>query len=44
MTENKNRLILITNDDGIQAKGLARLAEVARKYGKVVVVLEFRKV
>ncbi|MCR5545281.1 MAG: 5'/3'-nucleotidase SurE, partial [Lachnospiraceae bacterium] len=30
--------ILITNDDGIHSKGLIRLAEVAKNFGKVVVV------
>lgn len=38
MQSNKKPLILITNDDGIQAKGLARLAAVAEKFGKIVVV------
>ena len=31
-------LILITNDDGIQAKGVQTIARVAAKYGNVVVV------
>lgn len=31
-------LILITNDDGIQAKGIQTIARVAAKYGDVVVV------
>lgn len=31
-------LILVTNDDGISAKGIASLIEVARKFGDVVVV------
>lgn len=31
-------LILITNDDGIQAKGIRTLVDVASKYGEVVVV------
>ena len=31
-------LILITNDDGIQAKGIQIIARVAAKYGRVVVV------
>ncbi len=31
-------LILITNDDGIQAKGIQTIARVAAKYGRVVVV------
>ena len=35
--ENTKR-ILITNDDGIDAKGLKRLAEAASKYGEVWVV------
>lgn len=30
--------ILVTNDDGIDAPGVARLAEVAKKYGDVLVV------
>lgn len=34
----KERLILLTNDDGVQAKGLISLVNVAKKYGKVVVV------
>jgi 5'-nucleotidase len=33
----KRKLILISNDDGILAKGLVRLIEVARVYGDVVV-------
>ena len=32
------RRILITNDDGIAAPGLARLAAAAQKYGEVWVV------
>jgi len=35
---NKERLILVSNDDGVEAKGLKTLIEVASKYGKVVVV------
>lgn len=31
-------LILITNDDGVSAKGIKELTEEARKYGEVVVV------
>ncbi len=38
MQENKKPLILVTNDDGYDAKGIKCLIEVARKYGKVVVV------
>lgn len=34
----KTPLILITNDDGIQAKGIQTIARVAAKYGKVVIV------
>jgi 5'-nucleotidase len=33
-----NKLILITNDDGIHAKGLSALIEVAKKFGRVFVV------
>jgi len=36
--EAKNRLILVTNDDGISAKGIRSLVEVAQKFGDVVVV------
>jgi len=35
---NKEKLILVSNDDGVQAKGLKTLIEVASRYGKVVVV------
>lgn len=35
---NTERLILVTNDDGIHAKGLTSLIEVAKKFGKVFVV------
>ena len=31
-------LIMITNDDGVRSRGIAALAEVARRYGEVVVV------
>jgi 5'-nucleotidase len=31
-------LILVTNDDGITAKGIAKLVESAKKFGRVVVV------
>ena len=34
----KDRLILVTNDDGVNAKGLKALIEVAQNFGKVVVV------
>ncbi len=37
MTENKP-LILITNDDGVDAKGIKFLAETVKDFGKVVVV------
>ena len=36
--KNNIRKILITNDDGIKAEGLARLARAALKYGEVWVV------
>ncbi len=32
------RLIFVTNDDGVGARGLARLVEVLREFGRVVVV------
>ncbi|HNV96457.1 MAG TPA: 5'/3'-nucleotidase SurE, partial [Bacteroidales bacterium] len=35
---NKERLILVCNDDGYFAKGIASLVEVVRPLGKVVVV------
>lgn len=35
---NHKPLILITNDDGIHAPGLRKLAQIMRKYGDVVVV------
>lgn len=39
MPENKkNPLILVTNDDGMEAKGLHALIDVVRQLGKVVVV------
>lgn len=34
----KEKLILITNDDGVRAKGLAELIALARAFGRVVVV------
>lgn len=36
--ENNKPLILVTNDDGVDAKGLRALAEVARNFGRVIVV------
>lgn len=38
MEFDKNRLILVTNDDGITAPGIQSLVETASKFGKVVVV------
>ncbi len=35
---NKEKLILVVNDDGITAKGIRALVEAAQQYGKVVVV------
>jgi len=35
---NKDRLILVSNDDGVEAKGLKTLIDVASRFGKVVVV------
>jgi 5'-nucleotidase len=35
---NKRPLILVTNDDGIQAKGIRSLIEVAVKFGDIVIV------
>ena len=35
---DKKPLILLTNDDGIFAKGIKSLVKVARKFGEVVVV------
>lgn len=35
---NSERLILVVNDDGIHAKGLDALVEVAKKFGNVMVV------
>lgn len=35
---NKEKLILVTNDDSVSAKGIHALAEVASKFGKVVIV------
>jgi 5'-nucleotidase len=35
---DKNQLILVTNDDGIHAKGLEALIEIVKPFGKIVVV------
>jgi len=35
---NKEKLILVSNDDGVDAKGLKTLIEVASRYGTVLVV------
>ncbi|MBP0978987.1 MAG: 5'/3'-nucleotidase SurE [Oscillospiraceae bacterium] len=35
---DKERLILITNDDGIEASGIKKLAETAARYGQVYVI------
>jgi 5'-nucleotidase len=35
---NSNRLILVTNDDGVNTKGIEKLANIASDFGKVVVV------
>ena len=37
-TLNTNKLILVTNDDSVSAKGIHALAEVASDFGRVVVV------
>ena len=34
----REKLILVTNDDGVEAKGLRSLIEVVREFGKVIVV------
>ena len=34
----KQKLILVTNDDGVEAKGLKSLIEIVREFGKVIVV------
>ncbi len=36
--ESRERLFLVTNDDGIEAKGLKELVEVVRPFGRIVVV------
>ena len=38
MSENRKPLILVTNDDGIFAKGIITLAETMLAFGEVVVV------
>ena len=37
-TEKRKPLILVTNDDGIDSKGIRTLGEIARKFGRVVMV------
>ena len=34
----KKPLILVTNDDGVQAKGLLELIEIVKNLGRIVVV------
>jgi 5'-nucleotidase len=36
--EGNQKLLLVTNDDGIEAKGLMELVDTVKKFGKVVVV------
>lgn len=36
--ENNRPLILVTNDDGYKARGLHKLVDIAREFGKVVVI------
>ena len=38
MKKDKRPLILVTNDDGYTAKGILNLAQVAHKYGDVLIV------
>ncbi|MGL5890084.1 MAG: 5'/3'-nucleotidase SurE, partial [Bacteroidia bacterium] len=38
MTDQQRPLILVTNDDGIYAPGIAALVEVAKQFGEVYVV------
>jgi len=38
MINSKQPLILVSNDDGINAKGIAALVEVAKQFGQVLVV------
>src|SRR4030042_5093247 len=41
--ENKERLILITNDDGMHAVGLKKLISIAETFGKVFVIAPDRE-
>jgi len=41
MKENHRPTILVTNDDGVKAKGIEALIEVVRPFGNVVVVAPF---
>ena len=38
LKEGNQKVLLITNDDGIEAKGLRELVDIVKTYGKVVVV------
>ena len=38
MSKKADRLFLVTNDDGINAKGLQALIEIARPYGRLFVI------
>ena len=38
MTADKRKLFLVTNDDGIEARGLNALIDLVRPYGQIVVV------
>ncbi|MBN1159524.1 MAG: 5'/3'-nucleotidase SurE [Bacteroidales bacterium] len=38
LSKGKQKMFLVTNDDGIEAKGLKELIDVIRSFGKVVVV------
>ncbi len=38
MEKDARKLILVTNDDGFQAKGISYLTEIAKEFGDVVVV------
>ena len=37
-SEEKKPLILVVNDDGVEAKGIRALSEVAREFGRVVMI------
>ena len=39
--EKKRPLILVTNDDGIEAKGISALIEMVKPYGDVITVAPF---